>query len=271
MKDSPRSNPLPLGVFALSADDEVWAWGSAAGLGIDTEESTSIPQRIPTLSDIVQISASMSGQAFYALDASGRLWSWGNGHEGDLGRGKPRFDAQPGVVTTLENVRAVHAGGFHCWALLEDDSVWFWGNGDGFEIMANGGYTINEPVRIEELDGTADLFVGPDGCLARKHSGETYALGLSMEDLLEVEFGDERIARVEICDKFRHVSIGSDHGLAIDEQGRLFSFGDAALGALGNGDSEEQSFHSPAPVDGMNDVRAIKAGHNCSFAIVAGD
>ena len=88
-----------------------------------------------------------------------------------------------------------------------------------------------------------------------------------MQEIVGCDMGDERILRLPELDVFLQFSIGPDHGLAIDSAGSVFSFGDAAQGALGNGTSREQEFHRPKTVGGLERACQVSAGLNSSFAI----
>ncbi|HEX4858061.1 MAG TPA: hypothetical protein VFV17_03510 [Usitatibacteraceae bacterium] len=68
------------GAVALKRDGTVWAWGwndwGRLGPGISAERSAA-PVQIKGLSNIVQITAGNYGNAFFAVDASGNVWAWG--------------------------------------------------------------------------------------------------------------------------------------------------------------------------------------------------
>ena len=256
-------------VFALTTEGEVWVWGDRAGLGIKSKHSASRPQRIEVLSNITQISASDDGLTFYALDAEQRVWSWGSGYEGELGHGKRRNDPVPKPIPSLQGVRSVHAGNSCAWALLNDGSVWFWGHGQGLELTVDNNYRIGEPLRVDALDEIVALYVWRAGCLARNSAGETFAVGALLEGVLDISFNDQLVVRAEGYDAFTHISLGDDHGLAIDATGQLFSFGEEENGALGNGLHAEDEFHPPTAVAGMANVIYCNAGNSFSFAIVS--
>jgi alpha-tubulin suppressor-like RCC1 family protein len=76
--------------MAIDANGIVWVWGSNSfgklGLGLGTEEysvTLSSPVSIPSLGSCIAIAAKADNS--YAIDATGRLWAWGQGNLGRLG------------------------------------------------------------------------------------------------------------------------------------------------------------------------------------------
>lgn len=262
--------PGPETVIALTTTGEVWGWGGIAGLGTPGDEAVAEPRRIDGLSDIVAITVSRNCLTFLALDAQGRVWSWGDGNEGQHGWGKRRYQPTPEPIPDFDGVRSVHAAGAFCWAVRNDDSVWFWGNGQTFELMSGKSYRVLEPIRVEAFDGTAELFVGKKCVIARQHSGDTIGLGVGLGNLLEdeAEPGEVHLARLKSCDGFRSISLGDDHALAVDDNGRLHAFGDSGNGVLGNGQRNSEEIQPPEPIEDMEGVLYAEAGDGCSFAIV---
>ncbi|MCL2861985.1 MAG: hypothetical protein FWE22_06215, partial [Firmicutes bacterium] len=57
------------------------------------------PMMITTLSNVVAISVGSSHSM--ALDADGRVWTWGNGFDGRLGHGNTTNQLSPMMITTL--------------------------------------------------------------------------------------------------------------------------------------------------------------------------
>jgi len=135
--------------FVLTETGEVWVWGSAAGLGKKARNNQPSPVRIEALSDIVEIAMAPAGEAFYARDALGQVWSWGNGHEGELGHGKRRFQAVPEIIPGLNDIESIIAGEFHCWFKTRSGDLLFCGNGQGLNIQQRNSLRIREPKLID--------------------------------------------------------------------------------------------------------------------------
>ena len=72
-----------------------------------------------------------------ALDSLGQVWAWGYNHEGQLADGTYTYHYRPALVSGLDDVVAVSAGGGdHSLALKADGTVWAWGSNASEESWA---------------------------------------------------------------------------------------------------------------------------------------
>lgn len=89
----------------LTKSGQVWSVGKGfngcLGLGEDGKRFIDNPQRISSLSQIVQISAS-EGHSI-AIDSLGRVWTWGTNDNKQLGHGAKSFDEiySPTLISSL--------------------------------------------------------------------------------------------------------------------------------------------------------------------------
>jgi len=49
-----------------------------------------------------------------ALSKDRILWSWGSNQDGQLGVGNYTNSEIPIKISTLSNIKSIHAGGYHC-------------------------------------------------------------------------------------------------------------------------------------------------------------
>lgn len=73
--------------LALKKDGTVWAreWNLWGQLGTSTKESSSIPVKVESLSDVVATDAGWDHSL--ALKKDGTVWAWGSNGSGQLGNG----------------------------------------------------------------------------------------------------------------------------------------------------------------------------------------
>ena len=79
-----------------------------------------------------------SSSVSFAVDLSGRLWSWGDNQSGTLGRNHQGsgdemiYDGKPLMIDTLKNckIKQVACGGQHACCLTTDGVVFTWGHKD---------------------------------------------------------------------------------------------------------------------------------------------
>jgi len=255
--------------LALDGRGRVWAWGGPACLGRpDVGPSQPVnaePAWIESLPPIRSLACDPSGMAAYAVDLEGGLWSWGVGLEGELGRGKPRFDPQPGRVEGLGAVRSVHPGVSFCLALLDDGSVWGWGLdcGLGFASSEEDTPAVSSPTRVSVVADVQQLWVGGDMAILRTRSGETFSIGRSSPMLSPREPAPLTAAlqRQSVLDPYRRFTLGRHHGFGVDAWGNVIGFGHAVSGALGNGLNRAELKLGPTRLS-LRSLPLAAAGHH---------
>jgi len=229
--------------FAIQSDRSLWAWGSVVGISEDLLE----PIRVTD--GVISVSAGSSHVA--AIKTDGSLWVWGGNTAGQIGDGTRTIlgERDPGVlfgpipvienndryspVRIMDNVIAMSLGGHHTMAITSDGSLWAWGsNHEG--SLGDGTATITE--REEVSSGNSRTVV--------------------IED-------NNRLSPLKIMDNVAYVSAGSNHTMAITEDGSLWAWGSNSSGQLGDGTTENR--HSPMLI--MEDVIAVSAGSRHTAAI----
>jgi alpha-tubulin suppressor-like RCC1 family protein len=75
--------------IAILKDGAIWAWGSNSRgqLGIGSRTDSDVPVQVHVPEDVRFVTVSSGGYASYGIDASGRLWAWGDNRSGQLGTG----------------------------------------------------------------------------------------------------------------------------------------------------------------------------------------
>lgn len=127
----------------------------------------------------------------------GQVYTWGYGASGCLGHGDTNSHAVPRLVQSLSEIQYIDCGGFHTAVVSEKGELWTWGRAD------------------------------------------VHQLGLPAKRLLKDDMGYVALVPTRV-DEFvkrgkaiRGVACGEAHTLALDSDGRLYSFGWAEDGQLG--------------------------------------
>lgn len=133
--------------LALDAEGQLWGWGDNQyhTLLPNTTENQKTPVKIDT-GDIDIACIDACGGSVVLLDAAGTLWTWGCNTHQQLGYDtKGKTTKEPQAVPLPLPVTYVAAYSSQTYAILEDGSLWSWGNnsygqlGQGFRSSASEG------------------------------------------------------------------------------------------------------------------------------------
>jgi alpha-tubulin suppressor-like RCC1 family protein len=143
--------------LALRADGTVWAWGYGwhGQLGQGSTHESPEPVQVLNLSNVIEISA--NGFSSMALTENGTVWTWGSNQYGQIGNksaGPAADQLTPYEVPNLHSVVSIASGGTHSLAVMEDGTVWGWGDNTSCQLAIddNQVYEVVEPTQILGLE-----------------------------------------------------------------------------------------------------------------------
>lgn len=150
---------------AVSANGLLYTWGRGnyGRLGHGTSEDCLLPAAVSALSGqhVVKVACGSGDAHTLCLTSQGRVYSWGDGDYGKLGRGGCDGSKVPRLVETLQNYEIVqmYCAGHVSIAISKQGEVFSWGKGDGWGL----GHVTDEHVRfpqvIEGLQGNSKAFL----------------------------------------------------------------------------------------------------------------
>lgn len=289
--------------FALTSDGRVYGWGTFRDnqgvLGFtkkDNEQRT--PILIEGLRDIQLISC---GNNFVlALTSAGTIFSWGAGQQNQLGRDvsdDERYDAlQPHQLNLDTEITSVFAGSDHSFAIAKDGKVYSWGlnNFGQCGITSSAGDSsavVRTPTIVDQLgdDNIAMLAGGTHHSLAVSHDGDCLAWGRT--DKSQMGFNvttmpEDQIARSESTNKIallkvptvipglpgksiKHVAAGSDHSIAVTQDGMAYSWGFSAQFETGQGTDDDVEDATLLFNTALKNQRVTWAGCGGQFSVLA--
>ncbi len=252
--------------LALDADGRMWAWGlnSQGQLGDGTKTTRSQPVQVGGSRSWKWIAA---GHDFsMAIAADGTRWVTGANSAGQFGDGstqaatlwKPTGDGK-----SWKQVAADDNGGA---GIAADDSFWAWGLAIPAGLRPANPST---PLAIPGAESVVAMDLGASHAIVVKASGETLAWGFNAEGRM----GDGTLADAPLPvsaavaggTRFREVTCGVFHTLALDEAGNLWAWGWNQFGQLGNGVADVAMV--PAQVHEATDWTAVAAGTGFTLAL----
>jgi len=261
---------------ALMDDGTVWQWGYYGG-SVDW----ATPQKIP-IDDVKQVA--VGDNHVLALKTDGTVWAWGSNDYGQLGQGSMNYAGSPVPVQVsgLEGITAISAGGSHCLALESNGVVWAWGE-NAHGILGDGTDVDRYAPEMSEINNVLAFDAGDSGhALAVKSDGTVWAWGFnymgqlgeggeSLHDQGILSLGpDEDNYNPDMVRGIANavaVAAGGAHSVALDKNGTVWAWGSNSDGQLGIGTVGGSDLTSPAPVPGLNGVKAIAAGMYYTLAL----
>jgi alpha-tubulin suppressor-like RCC1 family protein len=258
--------------FVSWESGEVYGWGLNDVLQVGSGADD--PQLIPFLLNLPGPPSWLGGgTAHSAAIIDGQLWTWGDNALGQLGTddlpatqtGTPQLVDLPG--------RVVHAaaGLEHQLALLEDGSVWAWGDNSSGQLGDGSTTARYAPVEVASLGDVVSVAAGERHSLALRADGTVWTWGTNDYGQLGNGAGPESPVPVEVTALSGVVSIASGHlaltSFAVLSDGTLVGWGYNESGELGT-DNPTLSEPVPIPVVGVSSPRHLSVGGNHTLALL---
>jgi alpha-tubulin suppressor-like RCC1 family protein len=272
--------------MSIKSDGTLWGWGlnTSAQIGDGTFVNKSSPVQIGILNNWSKVYAGCSYTV--AIDTNGYLYSWGLNSFGELGTGNTigttttsiSSPIQVGTLTTWSDVWALSA---RTYATKTDGTLWGWGaatNYLGDTLASNVGFgtfpttptTRYSPVQIGTKTNWSKIGRGTNHIIGLKSDGSMLGWGINTNGQLGLNFFGSNTARsspVQIGDDtfWSEVAAGSNHTLAVKNDGTLWAWGLNTSGRVGNISTVSRSY--PVQIGTLTNWSKVDAGTDYSRAI----
>ena len=254
--------------MALDTYGRLWVWGNGGSgrLGNGDTENVFIPINIMPHLRFAYISAGFLHSA--AIDVYGRLWTWGSNQFGRLGDGTTTNRSTPVAIRHDLIFLSVSAGGEHTLAIDRGRRLWAWGCncqgfvGDGTTAQRSSPINIRPDLQFNSASAGSLHSVAVDSL------GRLWGWGLNTSGQVGDGTNTRRLAPVQINaygKQFISVATKTDHNLALDTNGGLWTWGHGGSGRLGNGSTG----NILAPLQILSSphvITSFSAGDNHSIA-----
>lgn len=249
--------------LALSADGEVYAWGSniAGQLGDGTTTSSTTPQLVPLPDKAIMIAA---GHRFSLAQLNdGRVYAWGANCEQSPERTFADLLQMIGEGAT--GISYYVDGSADPSHAREQELCEF----QGFVFVQS-----STPVTIPELNGAIHLAAGfghvvalmPDATIRTAGCNAYGQLGRVQLEVTPPQ-SPERFSGTPESVRATAIAASTRHTLVLDNSGQVWVFGANNAGQLGNPRLPAEGQIDPVPVSGLPPIERIAAGHDYSLAI----
>ena len=239
---------------------------------------------IPGLKDIKQIT--VGGDHALALDKKGAVFAWGSGEQSQLGRRllerHQGNSLKPTPVALPKTIVSIHAAANHSFAIDKNGYLYAWGlNNFGQcgikQKVGNVDAVVTKPEKVPNLDRRIKMVAGGNHhSIAVTNEGDCMVWGrldgsqmgiklksLPLQDegrVLKTETGRPCVlvqpTKVPNIPKVNYVAAGSDHCIAITENGSAYSWGFNTSYQCGQGpEKAEENEDDSDDDDGIDEVQ----------------
>ena len=253
---------------ARGMDGSLWCWGDNCygQLGIDGGFSSAYePTRVGTDSDWEALGVGEDHTC--ALRASGTLWCWGDGSQGQLGSGSTESFSTPVMIGAGGPWTDIVAGDDFTCGVATDGRIACWGeNFYGALGIGTAGFRADRGEPTEVPGGPwSDVSTGGAETCAIRGAGELHCWGRT--DGGRLGFGTSAMdvpspTRVGTDADWVQVQTYDGHTCARKNDGSVWCTGNGGDGALGNGGSESSSMFIMVP--GLPTATVLESGDKAS-------
>ena len=265
--------------MSLGIDGKVWGWGynSLGFLGNNSTISKLTPVSIHGVNKTFCSIGSGEYHSF-ALDKNGRVWCWGYNNAGQLGDNSITQRNTPVSIHGANKTFCSIAtnGGTHSISIDKNGKIWSWGLNTYGQLGNNSTVSNRTPVSIHganktfcSIDGNVQFSVSID------KNGRIWCWGYNSNGQLGDNTVISKNTPVSILGTnktFCSISVGNhyastgNHVIAIDKNGRIWSWGQSAFGSLGDNSNIDKC--TPVSIHGVNKTFcSIASGNQHSMAI----
>lgn len=258
----------------------LWAWGlntyGQLGNGTTTASRQPIAVRNTQMTSANAIACGFSHSL--AIDSNGKLWAWGLNDHGQLGDGTTtdRHEPTPVINTRLTSAIAIACGYCHNVAIDSNGKLWAWGQNDHGQLGDGTKTERHEPTPVVTTSMTSaatSVACGYYHSLVIDINHKLWAWGdngwgqigvarLSPDNLTPVAVTNTKLSFAKV------IACGSYHSLAVDNNNKLWAWGNNSDRQLGDGTTDVLKTLPAAVIDtNLSFATGIAGGDNSSFAI----
>jgi alpha-tubulin suppressor-like RCC1 family protein len=257
--------------FAVETDGSVWGWGLSGDAVLNPNVSSSIQSSPAKLTGIPSAAAVACGSLdVYVLTATGTIWAWGGGSEGQLGNGGTAFGAAPAQVPGLTDIVSLATNDLTAYAVRGDGTVLAWGqNPSGFIGDGSTGNAL-QPITIPGLTDVVQVVTSDNDAdtWALHADGSVSGWGDETGDALgNGQTSGKTPTPVAIPGLNGTVQLGEGNttGYALNENGTVLAWGSNNFGQVGNGAVVTPT--APVQVADIASVDAVSASIGTGLAL----
>jgi alpha-tubulin suppressor-like RCC1 family protein len=198
-----------------------------------------------------------------ALTSEGEVYVWGYSSAGQCGMGNTTNVRVPTKVPGLSDIVDISAGPNSSFALTSGGDIYAWGEGGSYRLGNNSTSDVTSPSLISMPTNVTFVDVDAGGWLgiALTDGGEVYTWGYNREGQCGFTSSGNNPVRVPTkvsgLSDITQVSIGGHAGMALKNNGVVYTWGsDASYAQLGDS-ADNGNFNPPGNYAQLTDIKSI--------------
>jgi alpha-tubulin suppressor-like RCC1 family protein len=224
---------------AIDKNGRAWGWASNGNGNIG--DNTTIQKLTPvSVAGAVKTFCQIAGGNNHAiaLAKNGRVWTWGNNSEGQLGDNSITQRLTPvSVAGAVKTFCQISSGNAFSLAIDKNGRAWAWGGNGKGQLGDNSITSRRTPVSVAGAVKTfCQIRGGGSAAAAIDKNGRLWTWGNNDNAQLGDNTTTSRRTPVSVAGAvktFCKISVGSNHCLAIDKNGTAWGWGFDLNGQLG--------------------------------------
>ena len=263
-------------LYAILDNGSLYAWGNnesgQLGLGL-TDEYVAYNKKVDIPGKVKLIKCEggfFTESACYVITEDGALYVWGKNSYGQLGVGNEVNKNTPIKVTAINGkvMELIISNSFSVYAILEDGSLYAWGNNSDGQLGVGDEENRNTPTKVNLPSKIKKLITSFSASYAILEDGSLYAWGYNLDGQLGVgdEVNKNTPTKVNLPSKIKELITTGLSVYALMEDSSLYAWGNNESGKLGVGD--EVNRNTPTKVNLPGKIKKLITSFSASYAIL---
>ena len=231
----------------IKTDGTLWNWGDNASGQLGDNSRTNRSSPVQTVSGGTNWKYVACGALYTAaIKTDGTLWLWGRNNYGQLGVSTATSAvSSPVILFSYNDWKFVTAGANHLAAIKTDGTLWTWGYAGNGQLGNNAVTNRSSPVQtVSGGNNWKSVAAGAFYTVGIKTDGTLWLWGSNSYGQLGDNSRTSRSSPVQTTTggtNWKFVECGYGHTMGIKTDGRLWTWGFNAYGALGDNTTADKS------------------------------